>query len=148
MEDRRRDRTPITELALGKQLEHVAEEGGFSDVVVATHDGLMLAEAATHGRGEQLAAMAGSLWEMRHTLTQKGCPNDITVHRMLREDGSCISARFFSYMDQDLVLMLTSPPDANEKAYIERLSNGIQRILYEVSDEIVKADDGRDKFRS
>lgn len=148
MDERRKDRTPITELAVTKQLQYVADESGLNDIVVATSNGLLLAEAATHGRGELLAAMAGTIWDMNSRIGAQGGPTDISTYRMLHEDGSCICAYFFEHEGQQLVLMLTTPPDTKEKQFSDRLVTGVQRILDEENEDLLADDNAREKYRS
>ncbi|MBE9515364.1 MAG: hypothetical protein IME93_00150 [Proteobacteria bacterium] len=147
MPERRSNRTPITDMALTRQLQYVANESGLVDLVIATDNGLMLAEAATRGRGEMLAAMAGSIYELNKKFPDMGGPEDIHSYRMLRNDNSCISAYFFEHDGQQLILMLTSPPDMKAKEYGQRMVTGVQRILSETNEDILSDDAAREKFR-
>lgn len=147
MEERRKDRTPITDAAVAKQLQFVANESGLTDIVVATDNGLLLAEAATNGRGEMLAAMAGTICELNGRLSAQGGPGDISCYRMRREDGSSICANFFEYEQQKLVLMMVTPPDVKEQQYSKRLVTGVQRILSETNEDILADDNAREKYR-
>lgn len=131
--ERRRDRSNVRQIAVIKQLEYIAREGGFGALVVATDQGLKVAETPPAADAEQLAMLGGLLLDLQTLARRHQTLGEIPEIRLRRKDNSCIVCRLFDYEGTGMALLVVAPAvEGVDETLLERTVTGVQRILSEM----------------
>jgi hypothetical protein len=119
--ERRRQRSTILSTALRYQLEACAERAGLRAMLLASHDGLLVASSPWKDEyGEEIAARIGGVH-----------PHQFVV-RHVQEQGippSTIAARGFEVDGQRLVMCAVGNASASAVDEIYQAMGGVSRIL-------------------
>ena len=119
--ERRRRRSTILGTALRYQLEACAERAGLHAMLLASHDGLVVASSPwNEEHGEEIAAGLGGMQ-----------PHQFVVRRV-HDHGvppNTISARGFEVEGERLVMCAVGDPGGAAVSEIYRAMDGVSRIL-------------------
>jgi len=127
--DRRKDRSDEEMKAVEKQLEHIAEEGGFMAALMASEDGFVVADIESELDSAELAALAGFIWTTNMNVVDLTGFEDVDQLTLSTPSGDAVICRSFEVLDQHVILIVIASVDSAYRGLTDRAMEGIKRIL-------------------